>query len=278
MKLQYLGTAAAEGIPALFCRCETCRKARELGGRNVRTRSQALVDGKILIDWPSDAYFHGLANGIDFSDIHTLLITHVHEDHLYPADLDVRKRGYAHMNPEDTLTVYGSQDLVEKLGRYAETPDTAPGYRFGLRILEAGETVTVEDGYECTPLAASHGTPHPFCWLISHAGRTLLYAHDTSSFAEETWETLRRTGRHVDFASLDCTEGTRHIDYVGHMTVERAAEFREKLKSLGAADETTRFCLNHFSHNGTQALYGEMCAAAQPLGFEVSYDGKTVEF
>ena len=29
MKLTYLGTAAAEGLPALFCNCEFCQKARE---------------------------------------------------------------------------------------------------------------------------------------------------------------------------------------------------------------------------------------------------------
>ncbi len=28
MKLQYLGTAAAEGIPALFCNCPVCTAAR----------------------------------------------------------------------------------------------------------------------------------------------------------------------------------------------------------------------------------------------------------
>ena len=33
MKLQYLGTAAAEGWPALFCNCSACIKAKELGGK-----------------------------------------------------------------------------------------------------------------------------------------------------------------------------------------------------------------------------------------------------
>ena len=28
MKIHYLGTAAAEGWPALFCDCENCRRAR----------------------------------------------------------------------------------------------------------------------------------------------------------------------------------------------------------------------------------------------------------
>ena len=48
MKLKYLGTAAAEGIPAMFCECNNCKEARRRGGRDLRTRSQALIDGKVL--------------------------------------------------------------------------------------------------------------------------------------------------------------------------------------------------------------------------------------
>ena len=32
MKIQFLGTAAAEGIPALWCRCENCVRSRKAGG------------------------------------------------------------------------------------------------------------------------------------------------------------------------------------------------------------------------------------------------------
>ena len=54
MQLHYLGTAAAEGFPGLFCDCDTCRRARAEGGRSLRTRSQALIDGRLLIDLPAD--------------------------------------------------------------------------------------------------------------------------------------------------------------------------------------------------------------------------------
>ena len=54
MKFRFLGTCAAEGIPALWCRCDNCRRSRELGGRALRTRSQALIDDTLLIDFPSD--------------------------------------------------------------------------------------------------------------------------------------------------------------------------------------------------------------------------------
>ena len=91
MKIKYLGTAAAEGIPAMFCKCDNCNRARALGGKNIRTRSQALIDGKILIDFPADSYMHELRYGIDFSDIPALLITHVHEDHCYLSEMTNRR-------------------------------------------------------------------------------------------------------------------------------------------------------------------------------------------
>ena len=63
MKLRYMGTAALERLPALFCNCENCRKAMAAGGRNIMTRSQALVDDKLLIDLNSETYTHFLQMG-----------------------------------------------------------------------------------------------------------------------------------------------------------------------------------------------------------------------
>ena len=44
MEFTYLGTAAAEGWPAVFCRCKYCLEAQRLGGKNIRTRSQAIIN------------------------------------------------------------------------------------------------------------------------------------------------------------------------------------------------------------------------------------------
>ena len=57
MKLQYLGTAAAEGWPALFCACEACKKAEMLGGKNIRRRSGAILNDRVLIDFNADIFF-----------------------------------------------------------------------------------------------------------------------------------------------------------------------------------------------------------------------------
>ena len=42
MKIQFLGTGAAEGVPAMFCACPVCKKIRSMGKQEVRTRSQTV--------------------------------------------------------------------------------------------------------------------------------------------------------------------------------------------------------------------------------------------
>ena len=59
MKIQFLGTAAAEGIPALFCQCPVCRQARAAGGKEIRTRSGAIIDGKLKLDFGYDPICFG---------------------------------------------------------------------------------------------------------------------------------------------------------------------------------------------------------------------------
>ena len=83
MKIQFLGTAAAEGVPAMFCNCPVCGGVRALGQAEFRTRTQVLIDGKLSVDFPPEAYFHSLKYGFNCADIRYLLVTHSHMDHFY---------------------------------------------------------------------------------------------------------------------------------------------------------------------------------------------------
>ena len=115
MKLKYYGTAAAEGIPALFCDCNTCETARKERGRNIRTRSQASVDDRILIDFPADTYHHVLTYGLELHKIRTIIITHDHEDHLYENDFCMRGKGFSPMLEKNPLHIYGSAPAGQKI-------------------------------------------------------------------------------------------------------------------------------------------------------------------
>lgn len=100
VKLLFMGTAAAEGIPALFCTCPVCERARRAGGRELRTRSGALIDGVLKLDFGPDSYVHMLQNGIAYANVHSILITHTHSDHLALSELEYRRPGFSYLPGE----------------------------------------------------------------------------------------------------------------------------------------------------------------------------------
>ena len=275
MKIRYLGTAAAEGYPALFCRCPNCEEARKRGGRNIRTRSQALIDDELIIDFPSDSYYHAVLNGFHFTDIHNYIFTHIHMDHCYPKDFLNLKEGYAHLaEGEANYNIYGSEDLIEM---FAEAKDTC-GDRLVINTLEPYKTYEIGN-HKVTPMRAKHGTPHPYIYIIERDSKKLLYAHDTGTFTDETWAYLEKKKPVFDFVSMDGTEGNKpELPYDHHMCIPRNVKVCEKLRELGLINDNTILCVNHFSHNGTDSLYEEMCEIGKAHGFIISYDGMEVEF
>lgn len=275
MKFQYLGTAAAEGVPALFCQCDTCRRSRQLGGRNIRTRAQALVDDKLLLDFCPDTNLHSLQYGLEFGNIHSCFITHIHGDHLIPKEITMRRVSFAYLDDESTpLTIYGSAETGKEL-KADDEGKVIPDGRVLFQEVKAFEPLMVE-GYDIIPLKAAHGTQMPLIYAIGKDGKWLLYAHDTDRFDEETWAYLKESGIRFDFVSLDCTAGKIPIDYFGHMNLARDKMVRARMLEEGMADENTRFCVNHFSHNG-QITYDDAVDPTVCDGFEVSYDGMIVE-
>lgn len=85
---QTIGNRGGGGMPAMFCDCEKCRKATMLGGRNIRSRSQAIVNDRLLIDFPCDTFYHLNLNHIDITKINHCIITHAHSDHYYEEDFN----------------------------------------------------------------------------------------------------------------------------------------------------------------------------------------------
>lgn len=119
MKIKYFGTAAAEGVPALFCKCRVCQSARKKGSRDIRMRMQSLVDEELLIDFNGDSYSHFLKYRYNLADIEHLLVTHGHADHFYPEDLMMRMTGYSN-GLENQLTVYGNERVQQFFNRASD--------------------------------------------------------------------------------------------------------------------------------------------------------------
>ena len=275
MKLQYLGTAAAEAIPSIFCGCEDCQKSRRLGGRNIRTRAQALLDDRLMLDFGPDNIAHLMTYSIDMNDIEAVLITHIHEDHFYPEQFEYLRQGFAAVREDKVFSFYGSEDILAPL---AQEVERAQHHCLKTVALQPFETMDIA-GYRVTPLPADHGTPHPYIYLISDGEKTLLYAHDTGLFKPETAAYLQEKKPRLDLVSMDCT-GAAHEDlgYSSHMCLGRNRQIRQWLMDWGCGHEGTHWVCNHFSHNGAHSAYVDFEPLAAREGFETSYDGMIITF
>lgn len=276
MTIRYLGTAAAEGLPAVFCNCPACLNARRRGGRNVRTRSQVLVNDDFLIDFPMDTYLHALKFRLDLSAVRHVFITHSHMDHCYPQDLIMHGEPYAHDMTAPRISVYGNADVLAVFEEQTRR-ELKPAVRASICLTELKPYEAVTAGaYVVTPLPAVH-TPGEDCfvYLVARGGRTYLHLNDTGILPEAVYDRIAEKVRHIDAVSFDCTYGFRRKGPGRHMGALDAVDEAAKLQARGLTDERTLKILTHFSHNGA-LTHTQLCRRAGRYGFVVAYDGYTV--
>lgn len=268
MKIHFLGTAAAEGFPNPFCKCEACEKARELGGRNIRSRSSVIIDDVLKVDYPADSFFHATRDQIDMSLVKDLLMTHTHSDHFNPSDMANRKEGFAH-GVDHPIHIYGNDPAVQ--GFRKALPSSDHGKRFGLHRVLPFRKVKTETA-EVTPLLADHD-PLETCLLydIEKDGKNILYGHDTGWFPEETWNWLK--GKKFDLAILDCTGGYNSDKRSrNHMCIETVLEVQRVFQEEKMLKDGGQMVATHFTHN-SGLLYDDFVHAFDPHGICVAYDG-----
>lgn len=274
MKITYYGTSASEAWPALFCNCRACELARKYGGKNIRTRSQTLIDNSILIDFPPDTNYHAQILGLNLREVNTLLLTHSHHDHFFPYDICMRNVKYAEGLNGKKLLVCGDEVIQKRLYEAAEICGTFEDY-ISFQLMMPFETITTEDGYKVTSLLADHNQPEKsLMYIIEKDGKKIFYAHDTGIFPEDTWKFLK--GSQFDFVSLDCTALSRDWRR-GHMGFAAVDEVRERLKEMRCIDEHTILTLNHLAHYG-DFTHDKICELENPKGYQVAYDGWFCEF
>lgn len=280
MKFQYLGTAAAEGIPALFCSCDICREAARRGGKELRMRSGALVNDQVLIDLNPDLFAAKLRFGLDLSNVRNAIITHAHSDHFDREMMGFFTPTCAHIaKTGDPFHLWGSTYTASAWKKYISTmqmkePELEQYVVF--HELKPFETVEIE-GICVTALKARHSCPESLIYILEQGNARLLYANDTGPLDIETWDYLSaHRERPFTTVSLDSTMGYPKNTYYGHMSLEENIETKKRMLAEGMADQNTRFICHHFSHNAL-ALHEETVVYMKPYGFDVAYDGLTFD-
>lgn len=281
MKIRYMGTAALERIPAIFCNCDNCRKAMAAGGKNIMTRSQALIDDKLLVDLNSETYTHFLEMGRTLWDIEHVLITHAHCDHFTFEEFCCRIPGKTSTMKAEKLKVYTSQGVIENMW---DTLNTRID-KYTKQIPERVEFIALDyfkpvqiGEYTVTPLPANHAEEEQaFLFLIEKDGKTLFYGNDTGYFDTEIDHWLAANGKYIDLLSLDCTKGDVEKSYKTHMSMSEGRSIADRFHEKGIIDDKSILYYTHFTHH-CGMIYDELKVAAVKYGFHVAHDGLEVEF
>jgi phosphoribosyl 1,2-cyclic phosphate phosphodiesterase len=270
MKLTLLGTASAEGLPGLFCRCSTCGRARSEGGKNIRTRSSALVDTTLKIDFPPDTLSQVVHNGIDLSLIQAVLFTHGHDDHFSPSELQYRGRYFVTSPLDNPLEIFGPRDVIDRL-KCVLNPELIT---FTLCVVEPEAALRIA-GYDVFPFAANHDDSRT-CLnyiLTGPDGASLLYASDTGWYTEATWDLLQQFK--FDGIVVECTKRVEG-GYAGHLSIPEVLRMRRHLVETGSLSATAPVLATHFGHQ-MELLHDELEATFSPHGICAAYDGVTVD-
>lgn len=276
MKINFLGTGAAEGIPAIFCNCTFCRKARQEG--LIRSRTQVLFDGELSIDFPPDAFYHMAKSGADFSALGYVLFTHSHMDHLYANDFILRGYKYASALTVSELHIFGNREVCEVFCESTRR-ELRDDIRSTIHLYELSAFEEARfGGWTVYPLKAKHSSKDPLVFLLEKEGKRVFYLHDTGLLPEEDYEYLSMIGgKAAELIVFDCTFLFDRADgNARHMGLYENAEIFRRLEELGLADGHTKKVITHFSHNAAPTAE-KLRRAEEEFGVIAAYDGMELE-
>lgn len=273
MTISFLGTGAAEGIPAPFCRCAVCENARKVGGKEIRMRMGVLIDNTLLIDFSPDAFAQAVHFGADYTALQALCVTHTHSDHFAVDDLVQRCPCNAKNRTVSCLRVLGNEEMARKL-RTAIYDDEA-AKSLSVEVIRSGESIPVGD-YRVTALKSIHmENEESLIYLFSKGDTHYLHACDSAELLPEVFDFLKQHHIHLAGVTLDCTFGLLEEQFYGHMNYKQNLQMKRRLEEIGAADDETCFILTHISHF-CRNTHEQIKKRAEQDGFMVAWDGMSV--
>ncbi len=266
MRLFFLGTAAAEGYPGLFCDCPHCREARILGGRSLRYRSALLVNDDLLIDFGPDILAAAQRFNRNLSLVTTGLVTHAHEDHFHPHNFYMRKSDFTGRLAIPILKIYGPQDVTGALDQLVPDLSILQMETHTVRAFESWQN----GAYSFAAYQANHAVGRLEClfYSVNDGKHAFLYATDTGPFTAGTWQAL--AGKSFDVIILEETMGTGQYDF--HMGFDAFIEHARRMRAEGMLRPGGRIIAHHMSHS-SNPTHEKVEAILCPHGVEVAYDG-----
>ena len=153
-KITILGSAAAEGIPAIFCDCRVCRGAWQNKGRDIRMRTAYALNERVRIDFGPDNLAQEYRFELHSEKLKHLFITHAHGDHVAANSLCMRRPHFSN-GYEIPLNIYGRPSVFERIRE--DTRGFLDQLNLNLVTLEEFRPVELpEEDMTFYPLSANH--------------------------------------------------------------------------------------------------------------------------
>jgi phosphoribosyl 1,2-cyclic phosphate phosphodiesterase len=253
VSITMLGTGTSQGVPAIGCRCETCRSN---DARDTRLRPSVLLGAggtTILVDTSSDFRQQMLRHGVHRID--AVLYTHHHFDHIGGFD-DLRQYNYLQ---KTAMLVFGLEETLEELRttfRYAfgGAAQMGGGVPSAILSIVSGGTSFSIDAVTITPIPVMHGVLPVLGYRIGD----VAYITDTSYIPERSFDLLEE----LDVLVLDAL---RQQDHPTHFNLEEAIATARR---IGARR-------TYFTHIAHDIMHGRD-SILLPENMEFSYDGLVI--
>ncbi len=284
----FLGTSAGEQFPGIWCNCPNCRKARQLGGNNIRRNTCAALGRHTLIDFGPAIPLQVDEAGLSLPEIETILVTHNHEDHFHPwylrwrhftPDRPTAPEGHE-MGPlfskPKWLTIYGNAS-VEQAVRERVANDWE-NHHLAVEVVEPRTRYTTAQ-LAFTPVEANHD-PKQDClnYIIEYRGRTIFYATDTAWFKPETRKYLEQFT--FDMVVMEGTFGfndSYDVEAPGHCNFYADRRAREWMQAAAMVHEDTLFAITHTGPHHAPP-FEETAPILEKWGLTLAHDGMKVEW
>jgi phosphoribosyl 1,2-cyclic phosphate phosphodiesterase len=249
LEITILGTGTSQGIPVIGCTCATCTSSEP---RDQRLRTAAFVkcgSTGIAIDIGPDFRRQMLDNKI--SDVHAVLLTHEHNDHISGLD-DIRPINFLYQR---NIPLYGHERSLSEMKRrfiyafdesyeYAAKPKVTP-------IVMPSNPFRIGQ-CEIIPLLIDHGDMPIFGFRIGD----FAYITDAKTIPPESMALLKG----LDVLILNAL---RHKPHETHLNIDEAVAIAQILKP-----RKTYF--THISHEA--GTHQQLCAAL-PDNIRPGHDG-----
>jgi phosphoribosyl 1,2-cyclic phosphate phosphodiesterase len=259
MRLRFLGTGAAVGVPAFFCDCVACKEA-ESDSSLQRTRSSVVLEGEAtyLLDASPDLSRQLARENISHMD--ALFLTHNHFDHCGGIG---ELESYVRVVRKEAIPAYmtsENQEWFERCYGYMSDCLAINTWDVGARVELAGVT--------CTVLEVQHAPGTVGVLLELASGARAAYLPDTGPLPEATKEKLRG----IETLILGATFWKENPMPETHLSVEEAVEVALKLK-------VRELYLTHVSMHYQPVTDRELVEYLRSRGSNVhlAYDGLCIE-